>query len=100
MSIYASAETHPEFEFRNCFGAVAGYVDGNIFCTCGKFGFALKLPSENIKQLMSEGAQPLQYFPNGHIKKDYAILPETVMKDTPQLKTLMTESIAFVTGRH
>ena len=35
--------TH-NLEFKNCFGAVAGYVDGRIFCSCGKFGLALRLP--------------------------------------------------------
>ena len=35
--------TH-NLEFKNCFGAVAGYVDGQIFCSCGQFGLALRLP--------------------------------------------------------
>jgi hypothetical protein len=33
-----------DLEFKNCFGAVADYVDGRIFCSCGKFGQALRLP--------------------------------------------------------
>jgi len=24
-------------EFKNCFGAIAGYVNGNIFVSCGRF---------------------------------------------------------------
>ncbi len=39
--------TH-QVEFKNCFGAVTGYVDGHIFVSCGKFGVALRLPPETL----------------------------------------------------
>jgi hypothetical protein len=43
--------TH-DVEFKNCFGAVAGYVRGRIFISCGHFGIALKLRSEAIDQMI------------------------------------------------
>jgi len=75
-----------KLEFKNCFGAVAGYADGKIFCSRGAFGFALKLSREKIDSLMKQGAKPLRYFPNGHVKKDYAVLPEAVLLNKKQLK--------------
>ncbi|VAX15840.1 hypothetical protein MNBD_NITROSPINAE03-2008 [hydrothermal vent metagenome] len=86
-----------KLEFKNCFGAVAGYADGNIFCARGKFGFALKLPGEKINLLIKKGAKPLRYFPNGHVKKEYAVLPEEILHDKKQLKELVVASIRFVT---
>ena len=41
------SSTH-NLEFKKCFGAVAGYVNGNIFISCGKFGVALKLPPRSF----------------------------------------------------
>ncbi len=74
------AYTH-KLEFKNCFGAVAGYVDGRLFISCGKFGAALKLPPETLESLFSEkGVKRLKYFPNGHIKKEYAVLPKRIME--------------------
>ena len=42
-------------EFKSCFGAVAGYVRGHIFVSCGRFGVALKLPPETLERLFQEG---------------------------------------------
>ena len=94
---YPQLEKQYKLEFKNCFGAIAGYTDGNIFCSCGKFGFALKLPNEDVGKLLKEGAKPLQYFPNGHVKKDYAVLPDVIMRDKKQLKELIVTSVKFVT---
>ena len=70
--------TRHRLEFRNCFGAVAGYVDGNIFASCGKFGLALRLPSQTLTELFGEpDVSPLKYFEKGHVKKEYAVIPPT-----------------------
>jgi hypothetical protein len=90
------SQTH-HLEFKNCFGAVAGYVEGQIFITCGKFGVALKLPPEKITALLKEkGVKPLQYFPNGHVKKDYAVLPKRILGNKDQFKKLVDTSLKFV----
>ena len=83
--------------FGNVFGAVAGYVDGQIFCTCGRFGFALKLPADARNALFDAGAQPLRYFPNGHVKKDYAVLTDGMLGDAEKLGRLIETSIEFST---
>ncbi len=99
-------QAHPELaassrvEFRNCFGAVAGYVDGSIFVSCGKFGVALKLPSEVLDPLFREAkVSHLQYFPNGHIKKEYAVLSPGILRDRARLKELVTHSVRYAVDR-
>jgi len=85
-----------KLEFKNCFGTVAGYVDGEIFCSCGKFGLALRLPQKTLDELFKEkGVKKLQYFPNGHVKKEYAILPQRILKDSARFKKLINKSIKF-----
>ena len=89
------ASTH-DLKFKNCFGAVAGYVDGQIFCSCGKFGFALRLPEKTLAELFQEkGVKKLKYFPNGHVKKEYAVLAKRILEDSARLKKLVGQSIRF-----
>jgi TfoX/Sxy family transcriptional regulator of competence genes len=83
-----------KLEFNNSFGAVAGYVDGNIFCSCGKFGLALRLPEKTLAELFQEkGVKKLKYFPNGHVKKEYAVIPERILEDPARFKKLVDQSI-------
>ena len=87
--------TH-QLEFKNCFGAIAGYVDGNIFISCGKFGVAIRLPPETLDSLFKEkGVKHLKYFPNGHIKKEYAVLPKRIIKNEQHFKRLTDKSIKY-----
>ncbi len=87
------SSTH-DLEFKLCFGAIAGYVNGNIFISCGKFGVALKLPVKILTVLFQkENAKPLKYFPKGHIKKQYATLPKHILNDPTRLKELINKSI-------
>ena len=81
-------------EFKNCFGAVAGYVNGNIFVSCGKFGLALRLPPQTLKELFKEAdVSPLKYFKNGHTKKEYAVIPNRIIDDHSRFKKLLDESV-------
>ena len=90
------ATTH-RLKFKNCFGAVAGYVHGKIFISCGAFGIALKLPAKTLAVLFKKkDVKHLKYFPNGHIKKEYAVLPERIMQDRRALKKFVDESISYV----
>ena len=89
--------TSRQLEFKNVFGTVGGYVDNRIFITCGKFGVALKLPREVLDELFEEkGVKHLKYFPKGHVKKEYAVLPKRILENKHQLKKLTDESIKYV----
>jgi len=90
------ASTH-KVTFKKCFGAIAGYVDDNIFISAGRFGLALKLPRTTINRLMTEdGASHLKYFPKGHIKRDYVVLPRQIIEHRQRLKRLVDQSIRLV----
>ena len=91
--------TH-QLEFKNVFGAVAGYVEGHIFISCGKFGVALRLPPKVLELLFKEkNARHLKYFPNGHIKKEYAVLQKRILEDKKQFKALLDESIKYASSQ-
>jgi hypothetical protein len=90
--------TH-ELEFKRVFGAVAGYVNGRIFISCGRFGVALRLPSGTLSDLLKEkGAEHLKYFPKGHIKKEYAVLPRRIIEDRRLLRRLLDQSVEYATS--
>ncbi len=85
--------------FKNVFGAVGGYVDGRIFISCGKFGVALRLPDKTLAHLFREkDVKHLKYFAKGHIKKEYAVLPERMLRDGRRLRKLLDESIRYVSS--
>ncbi len=92
------AATH-QLEFKNVFGAAAGYVNGNIFMSYGKFGVALRLPPDILERVFKEkGVEPLKYFPKGHIKKEYAVLPKQILDDNDQFKGLLDKSIRYASA--
>ena len=84
-------------ECKNVFGAVGGYVNGRIFISCGKFGVALRLPSKTLEDLFNKKVvKHLKYFPKGHLKKEYAVLPERITKDIGQFRQLINKSVQYV----
>ena len=88
--------TH-RLEFKNVFGAVGGCVNGHIFVSCGKFGVALRLPPQTLESLFNEKiVKHLKYFPNGHVKKEYAVLLKRIIEDSHKFKKLLDKSIEYV----
>ena len=88
------ARTH-RLAFKNVFGAVGGYVNGRIFISCGKFGVALRLPFKTLEALFKEkGVKHLKYFRDGHVKKEYAVLPKRILNNKRQFNKLVDKSIA------
>ncbi len=93
---YSKRPKSHQLEFRNCFGAVAGYVDGNIFVSCGRFGVALKLPPKVLGRLLKEaGVTQLKYFRNGHVKKEYAVIPTRILNDAGRFRELLEQSVEY-----
>ena len=83
-------------EFKRCFGAVAGYVDGKIFVSCGKFGVALRLPAQTLSELFrEEDVLHLRYFANGHVKKEYAVIPNRIIEDQSRFNQLIDGSMKY-----
>jgi TfoX/Sxy family transcriptional regulator of competence genes len=58
---------------------------------------ALRLPEKTLSELFQEkGVKKLKYFPNGHIKKEYAVIPKRILEDPARFKNLVDQSIHFV----
>ena len=75
------------------------YADGRIFASCGNFGLALKLPPERCAALIAKNsAGPLRYFPNGHVKKSYAVLPKRTIVKKSEFGKLIDESLPYVSN--
>ena len=71
-------------------------MDGNIFVSCGKFGVALRLPSQTLSELFwEEDVLHLRYFPNGHVKKEYAVIPSRIIEDQGRFNKLVDSSIKY-----
>jgi len=93
---YPQLATTHRLEFRNVFGAIGGYVNGRIFASYGKFGFALRLPPDILLPLFNEkAATHLKYFPKGHVKKEYGVLHKLILGDTTRLRALLKKSIQY-----
>ena len=88
--------TNVEPEFRHFFSGAAAYVGGRIFMTLTPSGLALKLSPDSRQRLMHEGGQPLRYFSNGPIKKDYGVFPDDMRNDIARLLPWVSESIEYV----
>jgi len=57
---------------------------------------ALRLPEKTRAELFQEkGVKKLKYFPNGHIKKEYAVIPKRILEDSTRFKKLVGQSIWF-----
>jgi hypothetical protein len=75
---------------------VAAYVNGHIFISCGKFGVALKLPQSVLLDLFNEvGVTHLRYYPNGHVKKEYAVMSSHILDDRGRLLKLLNMSVKY-----
>ena len=90
------SSTH-NLEFKKCFGAVAGYVNGNIFISCGKlFGVALKLPPEALAMLFKEkGLKPLKYSPTAMSKKNMQSFLNTSSTNPQDLRNSSIKVLNF-----
>lgn len=86
-----------KLECKHFFSGAAVYADGRICMSLTTVGFAIKLPEESRNTLVKErGAKPLRYFPKAPIKKDYVILPKTMLKDMKILRRWVKVSIEYV----
>ena len=82
-------------ECKHFFSGAAAYIDGHIFMTLTPAGLALKLSEHDRAQLTALGAVPLRYFAKAPIKKDYVILPDSVVSDDAALARWAQASISF-----
>ena len=86
-----------KFECKHFFSGAAVYADGRICISLTPAGFAIKLPEEQRKILLRKrGTKCLRYFPKAPIKKDYVLLPVSMLNDTKELRKLVKLTIEYV----
>ena len=74
-------------ELKHFFSGAALYVDGSICVSWSPVGLAFKLSEEETIKLIKNGiAKPLKYFPNGHVKKGYALFENPDLSNLKQWK--------------
>jgi TfoX/Sxy family transcriptional regulator of competence genes len=76
------------------------YANGHICLSLTKVGFAVKLPQIDRQKLMKRGARPLRYFPKAPIKKQYVILPASIMNEPDCLRKWVRKCIIYVTEKN
>lgn len=84
-------------ECKHFFSGAAVYANGRICISLTPVGFAIKLAEASRSILMKQkGVKQLQYFPEGPIKKDYVVLPKTMLNDMKILRHWVKVSIEYV----
>ncbi len=86
-----------KIECKHFFSGAAVFADGRICISLTPAGFAIKLPEEQRKILLQKrGTKSLRYFPKAPIKKDYVVLPNSMLNDTKALRKWVTITIEYV----
>src|SRR5713226_6291000 len=82
---------------KHFFSGAAVYVEGRICISWTPVGFAIKLPEVSRRALVKQqGAKYLRYFPKGPIKKDYVVLPGSMLKEMKTLRRWAKVSVEYV----
>ena len=80
-------EAFSSMEVKHFFSGAALYINGTICASWSPVGLAFKLPEQEAEALIAKGeAQPLKYFPKGHIKKGYVLFENPGSRRSHQWK--------------
>ena len=80
-------------ECKHFFSGAAAYAGGRIFMSLTPAGLALKMSASDRAALLEQGATPLRYFPKAPLKKDYAVIPESIRGDDIALARWIDASV-------
>ena len=84
-------------ECKHFFSGAALYAEERICISLTPVGLAVKLREETTDDLLKDKkAVPLRYFPEGPIKKGYALFPGGVAEGSETLHGYVRESIEYV----
>ena len=75
--LHIENEITKPMEVKHFFSGAALYINKTICASWSPAGLAFKLDEQEANKLIKNGkAIPLKYFPNGHVKKGYALFEE------------------------
>ena len=80
---------------KHFFSGAAAYVNGQIFMTLTPVGLALKLPETDHNSLLKAGGKPVRYFPKAPVKKEYLLVPKTLIDNERSLAVWIAKGVAF-----
>jgi len=90
-------ETIKPIEIKHFFSGAALYADNKICASWTPAGLAFKLLEQGVQKLIKNGeAKPLKYFPEGHVKKRYALFENPDDKKPKQWKKYFRTSVEQV----
>jgi hypothetical protein len=90
-------ETDLNIEIKHFFSGAALYINHSICVSWSPVGLAFRLPDDKVHSLIKNGkAIPLKYFPNGHVKKGYALFENPDSEKPECWKKHFKESIEQV----
>ena len=85
-----------KLECKHFFSGAAVYAEGRICMSWTPVGFAIKLPETSRSALVNQqDAKYLRYFPKGPIKKDYVVLPKSMLREMSTLGRLAKTSVEY-----
>lgn len=86
-------------EYKHFFSGAALYANGKICLSLTPVGLAIKLPEASRDALLKQkSTKSLRYFPEGPIKKEYVVLPKTILNDAQVLRYWVKIGIEHVTS--
>lgn len=82
---------------KHFFSGAAAYFENKIFCTYTPVGIALKLPQNEIIDLIhADRGSELRYFEKAPIKKDYVVISDEITNDPNELNHWFQLSVKYV----
>ena len=89
-----------DIDCRHFFSGAALYFQSNIFCSLTPVGLAVKLAEQDREALIRDGAaQPLRYFPDAPVKKEYVLLPRALLEQPSAVCDYLRKSIEYLHAR-
>jgi len=83
--LLSELEAEMDIECTHFFEGAAVYVNGEICMSLTPNGLAIKLPDAEYKKVRDLGGDLLRLFPSGPIKKNYVVIPATIMNSNVDL---------------
>ena len=84
----------PDVRRRKMFGWPAAFVGGNMFASLHREALVLRLPPDELEQVLALGGRPFEPMP-GRPMRGYVVVPGALLADEPVLAGWVARSLAF-----
>lgn len=99
LALFAAAlPADARVERRKMFGYDAAFVHGHMFAGTWSTGVIVKLPLDEVKAQILEGAAPFAPM-DGRVMREYALLSWKMCADEDFLRDRIARSLAYVAAR-